>query len=121
HRRSVRFAPVMSVHELMDKDRPAIMRRSDGVAYVIAVLEETIQSVETATTPAEAVAAVELFEQWFGVVLQPWEEKIAPSMPGLQHPAVPTTAPEELIAWLRCRLQALRIEEPRLRNEEAKL
>jgi len=121
HRRSVRFAPVMSIDELMDKDRPAIMRRSDGVAYVIAVLEGTLQSVEAATTSAAAVEAVELFEHWFGAVLQPWEQKIAPSMPGLQHPNVPTTAPEELLAWLRCRLQALQVEESRLRDEEAKL
>jgi len=121
HRRAERFAPVVSIDDLMEKDRAALMRRSDGVRRVIADLEETLQSVETATTPAAAVEAVELFEQSFGAVLQAWEPKIAPDMPGLAHPDLSVTAPEELLPWVRCRLHVLKMEESRLCDEETKL
>jgi hypothetical protein len=121
HRRAVRFAPVVSIAELLEKDRAALLRRSDGVGYVIAVLEDTLQAVQTATTSAAAVEAVELFEQWFGAVLQPCEEKLAPGMPGLARPDLPAATTEELMRWLRCRRLVLETEESTLRDEEAKL
>jgi hypothetical protein len=121
HRRAVRFAPVVSIAELLEKDRAALLRRSDGVGYVIAVLEDTLQAVQTAATSAAAVEAVELFEQWFGAVLQPWEEKLAPGLPGLARPDLPGATTEELMRWLRCRRLVLETEESTLRDEEAKL
>jgi len=121
YRRSTRFKPFVSIAELMDKDRAAILRRSDGVAYVIATLEETLYAVGTAMTVDKVVTAVELFEQAFGAVLEAFEAKLAAGLPGLRHGEVSEMAIGDVVRWLRCRLHVLRAEELSLREEERTL
>jgi len=121
HRRAVRFGSTRSLAELMEKDPPAVMRRSDGVAYIVAELEAVVDAVETMANSAEAAATVEVFERRFGAALRLFEEKVVPNVPASLHGNVSAMAFDDLRAALRCRRQLLTIEESRLRDEEAQL